>query len=160
VDPTRRPEGLDHPVVPKIMRAMSRAHVWLYRRTGGRLGGTWRVGSAFPRGVPVLLLTTIGRKTKQRRTTPLLYMEDEGRFIVVGSQGGLPKDPLWLANAIACPDVEVDVGHRVHAVRARIATPEERASLWPRLVAHYRDFAAYQAWTERTIPVVVLEPRA
>ena len=90
---TARPGGLDHPWVPPIMRGMSRAHVWLYRRTGGRLGARWRVGSAFPRGVPVLLLTTGGRRTKKARTTPLLYLEDGGRYAVVGSQGGLPKDP-------------------------------------------------------------------
>jgi deazaflavin-dependent oxidoreductase (nitroreductase family) len=158
VDASQRPGGLDHPVVPKIMRAMSRAHVWLYRRSGGRLGGTWRVGSAFPRGVPVLLLTTIGRKTKARRTTPLLYLEDAGRYLVVGSQGGLPKNPLWLSNLVANPEVEVQVGQRLFQMRARVVAMEERTSLWPRLVAHYADFAAYQAWTERTIPVVALEP--
>jgi deazaflavin-dependent oxidoreductase (nitroreductase family) len=159
MDASQRPDGLDHPVVPKIMRAMSRAHVWLYRQTGGRLGGTWRVGSAFPRGVPVLLLTTIGRKTKARRTTPLLYLEDAGRYVVVGSQGGLPKDPLWLSNLVANPEVEVQVGARLLPLRARVAGTGERAQLWPRLVALYADFAAYQAWTERTIPVVVLEPK-
>lgn len=159
MDASRRPEGLDHPVVPKIMRAMSRAHVWLYRRTGGRLGSRWRVGSAFPRGVPVLLLTTTGRKTKQRRTTPLLYLDDGGRYVVVGSQGGLPKDPLWLSNLGADPEVEVQVGPLRQPMRARVASAEERAALWPRLVAHYRDFATYQAWTERVIPVVLLEPR-
>ena len=160
MDASRRPEGLDHPWVPKVMRAMSRAHVWLYRRTGGRLGSTWRVGSAFPRGVPVLLLTTVGRKTKQPRTTPLLYLEDGARYAIVGSQGGLPKDPLWMANLRANPDVEVQIGGRVQAMRARIATPEERAQLWPRLVAHYADFAAYQSWTDRQIPVVLLETKA
>jgi deazaflavin-dependent oxidoreductase (nitroreductase family) len=160
VDASRRPEGLDHPVVPKIMRAMSRAHVWLYRRTGGRLGSMWRVGSAFPRGVPVLLLTTIGRKTKQPRTTPLLYLEDAGRYVVVGSQGGLPKDPLWLTNLGVNPEVEVQVGPRAQQMRARVASADERAAIWPRLVAHYADFATYQAWTERVIPVVLLEPRA
>ena len=54
MDASRRPDGLDHPIVPRMMRAMSRAHVWLYRATGGRLGGRWRIGGAFPRGVPVL----------------------------------------------------------------------------------------------------------
>jgi deazaflavin-dependent oxidoreductase (nitroreductase family) len=162
MEATQRPEGLDHPLVPKIMRAMSRAHVWLYQRSGGRLGGTWRVGSAFRQGVPVLLLTTIGRKTGISRTTPLLYLRDApdgDRYFVVGSQGGLPKDPLWLSNLRANPDVEVQVGARRLPMRARIAGAEERSRLWPRLVALYADFANYQAWTERTIPVVILEPR-
>ncbi len=154
---SHRPEGLDHPFVPKILRAMSRAHVWVYRRTGGRIGDRWRVGSAFPRGVPVLLLTTIGRKTKLRRTTPLLYLEDEGRYVVVGSQGGLPKDPQWLGNVRENPEVEVQVGARVLSLRARVASAAEREALWPQLVALYADFASYQAWTDRVIPVVVLE---
>jgi deazaflavin-dependent oxidoreductase (nitroreductase family) len=153
-----RPARLDHPIVPKIMRAMSRANVWLYQRTGGRIGGTWRVGSAFPRGVPVLLLTTIGRKSGQARTTPLLFLEDAGRYVVVASQGGLPTHPLWYTNLRAEPNVRVQVGPRTRPMRAREASPEERAALWPRLVAHYADFATYQAWTERTIPVVLLEP--
>jgi deazaflavin-dependent oxidoreductase (nitroreductase family) len=160
MDASRRPDGLDHPIVPKILRAVSRANVWLYQRTGGRIGGTWRVGSAFPRGVPVLLLTTKGRKSGEPRTTPLLYLEDAGRYVVVGSQGGLPKDPLWFSNLCADPNVRLQVGPRVMAARARVASPEERAALWPRLVAHYADFATYQAWTERTIPVVLLEPAA
>lgn len=153
-----RPAGLDSPLVPKAMRTMSSIQVWLYRKTGGRIGGKWRVGSAFPRGVPVLLLTTIGNKTGLRRTTPLLYIEDGPRLVIVASQGGLPRHPGWYFNLKANPDVEVEVGRETRAMRAREATPGERAGLWPRLVAHYRDFEQYQAWTERTIPVVLLEP--
>ena len=158
MDASRRPAGLDHPIVPKILRAMSRANVWLYQRTGGRIGGTWRIGSALRRGVPVLLLTTTGRKSGEPRTTPLLFMEDGGRYVVVASQGGLPKHPLWYTNLRADPKVRVQVGPRTMPMRAREASPEERAALWPRLVALYADFATYQAWTERTIPVVLLEP--
>jgi deazaflavin-dependent oxidoreductase (nitroreductase family) len=158
MDASRRPDGLDHPIVPKIMRVMSRVNVWLYQRTGGRIGGTWRVGSAFPRGVPILLLTTKGRKSGEPRTTPLLFLEDGGRQVVVASQGGLPAHPLWYLNVQADPDVRVQIGPRTTSRRAREATPEERAVLWPRLVALYADFATYQAWTERTIPVVLLEP--
>jgi deazaflavin-dependent oxidoreductase (nitroreductase family) len=157
MDASRRPVGLDHPIVPKVMRAISRANVWLYQRTGGRLGGTWRVGSAFPRGVPILLLTTMGRKSGEPRTTPLLFLEDAGKYVVVASQGGLPKDPLWYLNVRADPHVRVQVGPRSMAMRAREASVDERAQLWPRLVAHYADFETYQAWTERTIPVVLLE---
>jgi deazaflavin-dependent oxidoreductase (nitroreductase family) len=152
-----RPKGLDHPAVPRVMRAMSKANVWLYRATGGRLGSTWRVGSAFPRGVPVLLLTTTGRASGKARTMPLLYIEDGDRTVVVASQGGLPKNPQWYLNLKADPHVEVQIGRESWRARARDATPEERAVLWPRLVAHYADFANYQAWTERTIPVVLLE---
>ena len=156
--PPPRPPGLDSPIVPKVMRLFSQANVWLYQKTDGRIGGKWRIGSAFPRGVPVLLLTTIGRKSGAKRTAPLLYLEDGERVIVVASQGGMPKHPLWYLNLSHNPQVEVQTGSRVRAMRARDATPEERSRYWPRLVAHYRDFATYQSWTDRQIPVVVLEP--
>ncbi len=158
MNPAVRPKGLDHPIVPRIMNLMSRVNVWLYQRTGGRLGSKWRVGSAFPRGVPVLLMTYTGRKTGRRLTTPLLYLPHGRALVVVASKGGLPEDPKWFLNLRDNPDVEVQVGAKIEPRRARVATPAEREQLWPRLVEHYRDFATYQAWTERTIPVVLLEP--
>lgn len=142
------------------MRTMSLAHVFLYRKTGGRIGGKFRLGSAFPKGLPVLLLTTVGRKSGVKRTAPLLYIEDGGRVVLVASQGGMPKHPLWYENLSANPDVEVQIRSAVRKLKARTASPEERAALWPRLVAHYPDFADYQSWTERTIPVVLLETAA
>ena len=158
MDATRRPPGLDHPMVPKLMRLYSQAHVWVYQKTGGRLGNKWRVGAAFPRGVPVLLLTTIGRKSGQPKTTPLLYLADGERIIVVGSQGGMRKHPQWYLNLRENADVTVQTGSRVRQMRARIADSQEHAALWPRLVALYADFATYQAWTDRAIPVVILDP--
>jgi len=80
--------------------------------------------------------------------------------VVVASQGGLPKNPQWFHNLVASPDTTVAVPReRSRAVRARVAAPDERAALWPRLVDLYADFDNYQAWTDREIPVVVLEPR-
>lgn len=139
------------------MKVMSQANVWLYRKTNGAIGGKWRVGSAFPRGVPVCLLTTRGRKSGEPRTTPLLFLEDGERVVIVGSQGGMPKHPQWFLNLTADPRVTIQVRARVREMRARVATGEERASLWPRLVALYADFATYQSWTDREIPVVVCE---
>ena len=159
MSPDERPKGLDHPIVPRIMKLMSRANVWLYKRTGGKLGGTWRVGAAFKKGVPVLLLTAKGAKSGIERTTPLLYMKDGLRLVVVASKGGLAADPLWLGNVKANPDVTVQVGKHVERMRARVADSVERAQLWPRLVETYADFATYQAWTERVIQVVLLEPQ-
>jgi deazaflavin-dependent oxidoreductase (nitroreductase family) len=155
-----KPEGLDKPYVGKIIKTMSRVHVAIYRWTGGLLGSKWRVGSAFPWGIPVLLLTTIGRKSGQQRTAPLLYIEDDGNVIVVGSQGGLPNDPLWYRNLQANPRCEVQIKRRKIEMTARTASREERELLWPRLVAHYPDFASYQSWVGRIIPVVILEPVA
>jgi deazaflavin-dependent oxidoreductase (nitroreductase family) len=154
-----RPDGLDSPVVPKVMKRVGWAHVWVYRRTGGRIGGRWRIGSALLRPVPTLLLDHVGRRSGATYTTPLLYLADGPDVVVVASQGGLPKDPQWYRNLLAHPDTQVQIGPEVRRVRARTATPEERAALWPRLVELYSDFANYERWTEREIPVVVCEPR-
>ncbi len=153
-----KPEGLDKPYVGKIIKVMSKVNVAIYRWTGGLLGSTWRVGSAFPWGVPVPLLTTIGRKSGEPRVAPLLFIEDGENVIVVASQGGLPKDPLWYKNLQANPDCEVQIMRRKMKMRARTADAAERDRLWPKLVAHYPDFASYDAWTDRVIPVVILEP--
>ncbi|MCT2063156.1 nitroreductase family deazaflavin-dependent oxidoreductase [Dietzia cinnamea] len=137
---------------------MSRANTWLYQRTGGRIGGTWRVGSAQRAPVPVCLLTTTGRKSGEPRTVPLLHIPDGDRVLLVASQGGLPSHPQWYRNILADPSVTVQVGRRVRSMTAREATPGERAELWPRLVERYADFAEYQANTSRVIPVVICEP--
>jgi deazaflavin-dependent oxidoreductase (nitroreductase family) len=137
-----------------FMRVMSGANVLLFRLTGGRLGGT------FPGGAPVGLLTTTGRKSRAQRVAPLIYLEDGARIVLVASQGGMPKHPVWFLNLEANPDVSFETragGRRVY--RARRASAEEKAGLWPRLCALYPDYATYQARTERDIPVVVLEPR-
>ena len=128
----------------------------MYRKTGGRLGGKWRVGAAFPWGIPVLLLTTIGRKSGQPKTAPLLYIVDGERIVLVGSQGGSRNHPQWFLNLTQNPDVSVQIGPRVQKMRARMANPEEHAALWPRFVDHYADVATYQAWTDRVIPLVIL----
>jgi deazaflavin-dependent oxidoreductase (nitroreductase family) len=160
MDPQRRPPGIDHPMVPKLLRLYSHAHVWVYQKTGGRLGNKWRVGAAFPCGVPVLLLTTMGRKSGVPKTTPLLYLADGDRVVIVGSQGGMPKHPQWYLNLTQNPEVEIQEGSRIRKMRARVANHEEHTALWPRLVELYADFATYQAWTDRAIPVVILDPRS
>ncbi len=153
-----KPEGLDKPYVGKIIKTMSAVHLALYRWTGGLLGSKWRVGSAFPLGIPVLLLTTVGRKSGLPRTLPLLFIEEGDTIVVGASKGGLPGDPLWYKNLVATPECEVQIKRRKMKMKARTASPEERAVLWPKLVAHYPDFASYATWTDRIIPVVILEP--
>jgi deazaflavin-dependent oxidoreductase (nitroreductase family) len=153
-----KPKGLDKPAATKIIKVMSRANVWIYRRTNGRLGRTWHVGSAWRHGVPICLLTTTGRKSGQPRTVPLLHLPDGDNVLLVASQGGLPEDPQWYRNLVADPKVTLEFEGRRRTMIARTAAPDERARLWPRLVATYADFANYQAWTEREIPVVICEP--
>ena len=155
-----RPKQLDSPVLPKIFRIVGRAQVWVYRRTSGRIGGTWRVGAGFRKPVPTLLLDHVGRTSGRRFTVPLLYLERGDDLVVVASQGGLPKHPHWYLNLGVHPDTTVQVGRERRAVRARTADASERAALWPALVDLYADFDTYQAWApHREIPVVVLEPR-
>lgn len=158
--PKTKPEGLDKPIVAKIIKYGAKANVKVYRLTNGRIGAKWRVGAGWKKPVPVLLLDHVGRKSGTRFTTPLLYLGDGPDLVIVASQGGLPKNPQWFHNLVATPDTTVDLPReRRRAVRARVADSAERASLWPRLVDLYADFDNYQAWTDREIPVVVLEPR-
>lgn len=151
------PKGLNSKATIPIIKWMSRANVAAYRATGGRLGGKWRVGSAFPWGIPVCLVTTTGRKTGQPRVAPLLFLEDGDKVVLVASQGGHAKNPLWFRNIQAHPEVTVQIRSRVRTMHARVATDAERAEYWPRLVAMYPDFDNYQSWTDRVIPVVVCE---
>jgi deazaflavin-dependent oxidoreductase (nitroreductase family) len=154
-----KPKGLDSDLTRRIIKAMATANVWLYRRTGGRVGGKWRVGAGFRKPPPICLLEHRGRKTGKIRTTPLVYLEDGERIVVVASQAGRPEHPMWYLNLLADPAVTVQVGRRRRPMRARVTEPDERALLWPRLVDMYADYDSYQSWTERVIPVVVLEPR-
>ena len=135
-----------------VVRIMSAANTWIFRATGGR------VGARFLRGAPVLLLTTTGRKTGTKRTTPLIYLEDGERVVLVASKGGMSHHPLWYTNLEANPGVEIQIGSEIRPMRAQRASDAEKAALWPRLVAIYRDYDDYQARTERDIPVVILSP--
>ena len=154
-----RPTQLDSPLLPKIFKYAGKVHVWVYRRTGGRIGGKWRIGAGFRKPVPTMLLEHRGRKSGKKFVTPLLYLRDGSDVVVVASQGGRPEDPQWYRNLVAGPDVFAQIGSERWAVRAVVADAGERARLWPRLVDLYADFDTYQAWTEREIPVVVLKPR-
>lgn len=158
--PEERPDGLDSPVTVKVIKYMAKAQVAAFKATNGRIGNKWRIGAGWKKPVPTLLLEHVGRKSGKTFVTPLLYLQDGADIVVVASQGGLPKNPQWYANLAAHPDTRISLkGEKNRPVRARTATPDEREALWPRLVDLYADFAKYAKWTERTIPVVVLEPR-
>jgi len=135
-----------------LMRAASALNTWIYRRTSG----TWAGRLA---GAPVGLLTTTGRRSGEARTVPLLYLADGDDFILVASQGGAPRHPGWFLNLAADPSAEMQIGARRIPVTAHEAGPEERALLWPRLVALYPAYDQYQLRTARRIPVVRLRPR-
>lgn len=154
-----RPDRLDAAILPKIFKYAGKAHVRVYRLTNGRIGSKWRIGAGWKKPVPTLLLDHVGRKSGTQFTTPLLYLLDEPNVVIVASQGGLPKNPQWYANLMATPDTSIQIKSEVRAVRARTVAADERAALWPRLVGLYADFENYQAWTDREIPVVILERR-
>lgn len=150
-----RPPLLDTKFTRSAIKWMSKSNVVAYRVTGGRIGGKWRVGSAAKTGLPICLLTTIGRKSGEPRVSPLLFLEDGERIVLVASQGGQPKHPLWYLNLRANPTVTVQIRSRVRTLAAAEVDDEERARLWPKLVAMYPEFDDYQSWTDRKIPVVV-----
>ncbi|QNI06144.1 nitroreductase family deazaflavin-dependent oxidoreductase [Mycobacterium kubicae] len=158
--PEEAPSGLTSPVTGKVIKYAARAQVAVFKATNGRIGSNWRVGAGFRKPVPTLLLEHRGRKSGRQFTTPLLYLHDGDDFVIVASQGGMPKNPQWFHNLVAHPHTRIHVkGRGAVDVSARVASPEERAALWPRLVDLYADFAKYQTWTEREIPVVILSPR-
>lgn len=149
----QKPPGLNADYAKTIMKLMSRLNTWVYRATNGRIGGK------FLRGAPVALLTTIGRKSGLERTTPLLYLRDGDTIVVVASQGGRDEHPLWYLNLRAEPNVKLQIGAEVLERRARTASDEEADRYWPKLTEMYKDFDDYRSWTDRKIPVVLLEPR-
>lgn len=125
----------------------------LYESSGGREGTSLR-------GMPVIVLTTIGVKSGKLRKAPLMRVEHDGAYAAVASLGGAPKNPVWYSNVVAHPLVELQDGTRKWDMRARGVTGEEKAVWWERCVAAFPDYADYQVKTDREIPVFVLEPAA
>jgi deazaflavin-dependent oxidoreductase (nitroreductase family) len=127
-------------------------HVRAYRETDGERGYEWR-------GTTILLLSTVGRKSGEQRTTPLIHRTDGEHWIVVASKGGAPEHPSWYENLLANPDATIQVrGERID-VRASTAAGEERARLWALMAEVWPAYDEYQAKTDREIPVVVFARR-
>lgn len=152
-EPIRRSTDAELRRLKPFMKLMSVANTWVFKASGGRLG------AKFMRGAPVGLLTTTGRKSGAARTTPLIYLADGERIVLVASQGGMPRNPLWYDNLAAQPDVAFRTPAGERRYRARTANATEKAALWPKLVTIYRDYDDYQKRTDRDIPVVVLDPQ-
>ena len=135
------------------MKSMNRFHRTLLAVSGGRLG--WKAG-----GMPVLELTTVGRRSGEKRTSMLTSPAQEGEsIVVVASRGGDPVNPAWFLNLRDEPRVEVVwKGQPRVPMIARVAEGEERAELWDRIMADFPHYGGYQAKTTRQIPLVVLDP--
>ena len=136
------------------LKAMNMTHRLILRASGGRL-------LTSPFGMPAVELTVRGRKSglprKNLLTAPIM---DPNRVVLVASKGGDDRDPEWFRNLVADPEVEVKVlaTGEVRHLRARVASAEEKAAMWPTIVATYKGYAGYQKRTERDIPVVICEP--
>jgi F420H(2)-dependent quinone reductase len=134
-----------------LLKYFARAHIWVYRRTKGRLGARllW---------FPAALVTTTGRKSGEPRTTPTLYLRDGDRVILPASFGGRAENPTWYLNLKENPEVQVQIRAERLVLSARDATDEERARYWPPLMRMYPPYRGYREATERIIPLVVCEP--
>ena len=140
-------------VVDVGFKLMNGLHRGVLAATGGR----------FPRslmGMAPVELRTIGRKSGQTRSTMLTSpVHDDTRVVLVASKGGDDRDPQWYRNLSANPDVELVIDGSTRKMRARTASPDEKAALWPDIVAIYKGYASYQERADRDIPVVICEPR-
>jgi deazaflavin-dependent oxidoreductase (nitroreductase family) len=133
-------------------------HIQLYR-TDPEKARLWDSTSLGGPGIlPTLLLTTTGRKSGEPKALPLIYGKTGDSYIVIASKGGMPNHPLWFRNLEAKPECELMVGAKPVSARARVAEGDEREKLWNQMVEIYPPYVDYKKATERTIPVVVLDP--
>jgi deazaflavin-dependent oxidoreductase (nitroreductase family) len=133
-----------------MISLLSKTHTFWYRATGGAFGSRLR-------GMPVLLLTTVGRKSGQPRTTPLMYMEDGENIVVVASNSGDDRDPGWWRNLKTHPEATIQLKRDRRTVHAERATAEEKARIWAELIAKNADYDEYAKRTTRDIPLVILK---
>jgi len=150
---TARPAGSGAPPPRWILKLVTRLHVALHRACGGRWLNT--LG-----GDEVGFVTMTGARSGRRLTVPLMYVPYGEGVLLVASQGGAEKNPVWYRNLVAHPDIEVSHRGRVMKLRARLATAEEKPALWPVCDASYAPYAEYRGRTSRDIPIFVCEPRA
>ena len=132
-----------------LIRVISLVHGVLYRATGGFIGASI--------GAPMLLLTTVGRKSGRSRTTPLLYLEEGSNWVIVGSNAGDDRHSAWWLNLQANPVATIQIRGARMRVRARKASGQEKSDLWPRFVNLHSGYQTYQQRTKRDIPLVILE---
>src|SRR3954451_24803152 len=138
-------------VLALLLKYFSRAHIWVYQRTNGRLGAKllW---------FPAALVTTTGRKTGKPRIRPTLYLRDGDRVVLPASFGGRAEHPMWYRNLKANPKVHVQIRDEHLELIARDATDDERKTYWTKLIRIYPPYRGYREATDRVIPLVVCEP--
>jgi len=134
-----------------FIKPYSKLNVFMYKLTGGRILGKLQ-------GLPVVLITMKGAKSGKKRTIPLMYVPYKDGVIIVASQGGAPKSPVWNKNLIADPHIEAQYKSKKMKLKARRVDDAEKEEVWPICVEHYPPFADYRKRTDRNIPVYVCEP--
>jgi deazaflavin-dependent oxidoreductase (nitroreductase family) len=157
IEAARRPRRMSvrqMKILKALMGPFSRWQARRYLKSQGRSMGTLQ-------GRDICVVTMRGAKTGRTRHVPLMYVPHAGGegVVLVASLGGAPKHPTWYYNLLAHPDVDVQVKDRSLALRARLATPAEKAAVWPQCVKHYPDYQVYQDRTTRDIPVFLCESR-
>lgn len=135
-----------------LVRLFSRWNARRYLASNGQSMGKMA-------GHEVCVVTMTGAKTGQRRDIPLMYVPYKEGVLLVASLGGAPKNPTWYYNLVAHPDIDVRVKDKSLRLRARLASPSEKAQLWPICVEHYPPYEDYTQRTNRDIPVFICEPR-
>lgn len=135
-----------------LLKTATRIHVWLHRLSGGRFFNRLA-------GDEVCFVSMKGARSGRRRTIPLMFVPYGDGVLLVASQGGAPKHPVWYGNLVKYPDIEVEHRARRMSLRARLARADEKPALWPICDRHYAPYAEYRERTTRDIPIFVCEPR-
>ena len=133
-----------------LLKTFTRINVFVYKLSGGRLMNALD-------GMPIVLVKMTGAKSGKVKTIPLMYVPHDKGFILVASQGGAPKHPVWYYNLVKNPDVEITHGGQTRKLKARQVSDEEKAALWPTCVEYYPPYEQYQQRTDRNIPVFLCE---
>jgi deazaflavin-dependent oxidoreductase (nitroreductase family) len=134
-----------------VFRIFMALHIFFYRLTRGKFGGKVQ-------GLPILLLTTRGRKTGKKRTTPLGYFEEDGGYVITASNAGMDTHPAWYHNLRSDPHATIEVNDRQVEVQAEVVGEEQRDRLWKKLITLSPGYAGYETKTSRKIPLVLLRP--
>ncbi len=133
-----------------VLKAYTRLNVLVYRLSGGRLMNGFS-------GMPIVLVKMTGARSGKQITIPLMYVPHEDGFILVASQGGAPKNPVWYNNLVKHPQVEITYRGATRALTASQISDEEKAQLWPICVEYYAPYQDYQDATDRNIPVFLCQ---
>jgi deazaflavin-dependent oxidoreductase (nitroreductase family) len=138
-------------LIKRMTKAFMRINVAVYKKSGGRFMGSFL-------GRPICIVTMTGRKTGKRYEIPLMYVPYGEQQILVASMGGASKNPTWFYNLKANPDISIQAKGETRTYRAHQVSPEKKAELWPTIIEAYPPYDAYQARTDRDIPVFLCDP--